>query len=74
MSIDTFEDTHDAGMWVSRAAVCPVLMETLGLLDRRLAVEGIELRVLDQLTELKPVWSSTVHASGIRLRNAVSWR
>jgi hypothetical protein len=32
-----------------------------------------ELRVLDILTSLREVWSSTLHASGIRLRNARGW-
>ena len=74
MPPDTFEDTHDAGMWVSRMLVRPIRMETLTALDQHLSADGVELRVLDQLTELKPIWSSTLHASGIRLRNAVSWR
>ena len=70
---DTFEDTHDAGMWVSRTPVRPMRMQTLTALDQHLAADGVELRVLDQLTELKPVWDSTLHASGVRLRNAVNW-
>ena len=73
MPLESFEDTGDAGMWVSRSAVRSVRMETLTALDRHLASSHVELRVLDQLTSLKPVWASTLHASGIRLRNAVNW-
>ena len=74
MPPDTFEDTQDAGMWVSRTAVRPNRVELLAALDQCLCVEGVELRSLDQLTALKPIWDSTLHASGIRLRNAVNWR
>jgi hypothetical protein len=34
---------------------------------------GVELRVLDRLTPLRGVWDSSLHASGIRLRNAQGW-
>lgn len=73
MPSDSFEDTRDAGMWVSRTAVSPVHLEALTELDRHLSADGVELRALDRLVALKPVWDSTLHASGIRLRNAVSW-
>ena len=48
-------------------------MEALAALDRCLSAEGVELRSLDQLSALRPVWDSTLHASGIRLRNAMNW-
>ncbi len=73
MPLETFEDTEDAGMWVSRTTVRPMRMATLTALDLSLAAADVELRVLDQLTALKPVWDSTLHASGIRMRNAVNW-
>jgi hypothetical protein len=72
MPADTFENTQDAGMWVSRMAVRPNRIETLAALDRCLSAEGVELRSLDRLTALRPVWDSTLHASGIRLRNAMN--
>ena len=34
----------------------------------------IELRVMQDLSPLKGVWSTTLHASGIRLRNASNWQ
>lgn len=69
----TFHDTHDAGMWVSRTTVYPLDKVTLTDLPARLAESGTELRVVDSLVPLKNVWSSSVHASGIRLRNAKGW-
>lgn len=69
----TFQDTHDAGMWVSRKTVYPLDKVTLTDLPARLAESDAELRVVDSLLPLKNVWASTVHASGIRLRNAQGW-
>lgn len=70
---DTFEDVEDTGMWVSRTAVRPLWVEMLDALDVRLSAAGVELRTLERLASLKPLWSSTLHASGIRLRNAAGW-
>ena len=69
----TFHDTRDAGMWVSRTTVYPLDKVTLTDLPARLAEGGTELRVVDSLLPWKDVWNSTVHASGIRLRNAKDW-
>ncbi|MGJ7503078.1 DUF6886 family protein [Variovorax sp. ZT5P49] len=68
-----FADIGDAGMWVSRTAVVP--LDTTRVLDLRaeLAACHTELRAVDSLLPLKPVWQSSMHASGIRLRNAVDW-
>ena len=70
----SFENLHDAGMWVSKETVEPlkldVLTDPLGELERC----NVELRVLDNLLPLKGVWDSTLHASGIRLRNARNWQ
>lgn len=71
--IATFHDTHDAGMWVSRTTVYPLAKVTLTDLPARLAETGTELQVVDSLLPWKDVWNSTVHASGIRLRNAQGW-
>jgi hypothetical protein len=69
----TFYDTNDAGMWVSLKTVYPLDKVTLTDLPARLAECSTELRVVDSLLPWKDVWSSTVHASGIRLRNAQGW-
>ncbi len=73
MPSEVFEDAQDTGMWVSRAAVRPSQVEALGALDTRLSAAGVEVRALGRLAPLRPVWSSTLHASGIRLRNAAGW-
>ena len=70
---ESFEDIVDVGMWVSRAPVLPTAVETLTGLDRHLEEANVELRPLDDLTPLRTVWNSTLHASGIRLRNARNW-
>jgi hypothetical protein len=69
----TFESLDDAGMWVSRAPATPLGMQAIGDLRQALAQEGVDLRALPTLEPLADVWSNTLHASGIRLRNAKSW-
>ena len=69
----TFEDLNEAGMWVSRQPVTPLAMQTLTDLPAAMAAHGVELRVMERLTPLKNVWSTSLHASGIRLRNAQDW-
>ncbi|HEY9235093.1 DUF6886 family protein [Phenylobacterium koreense] len=68
-----FESLDDAGMWVARQGVTPIARETLTDLPEALRQSGVELRLMDDLTPLKGVWSSSLHASGIRLRNALNW-
>ena len=68
-----FEDLGDAGMWVSRDSVVPLHIDALSDLRAELLASDVELRILPRLTQLKPVWQSTLHASGIRLRNAQAW-
>lgn len=68
-----FESLSEIGMWVSRNEVAPI--ETICLADLRTCLEraGVELRQVESLTWLKPAWESTLHVSGIRLRNAIGW-
>lgn len=68
-----FESLEDAGMFVSRTAVEPLEVEPLGSLLDELRDADVELRVLERLTPLRGVWDTTLHASGIRLRNAQGW-
>ncbi len=70
---DAFESLDDAGMWVARTTVEPIAMQTLTDLPGALRDADVDLRVLDDLTPLRPLWSGTMHASGIRLRNARNW-
>ena len=73
MPPDTFEDIDDVGMWVSRSTVVPLGFDKLVDLSTELNVENVELRSLPRLTPLKTVWQTTLHASGIRTRNALDW-
>jgi len=68
-----FNDVRDVGMWVSRETVRPIGRERIGDLPARLAEADVELRVLPDLLPLKNVWETSLHASGIRLRNAQGW-
>jgi hypothetical protein len=70
---ETFVDLEDAGMWVSRERVRPLSVVHVADLPSALARCGTELRVVDSLVPLREVWNSSVHASGIRLRNAAGW-
>ena len=68
-----FESLNDAGMWVSRDAVTPISVETLTDLPKELAARDVELRVFESLIPLKALWQTSLHASGIRLRNVAGW-
>lgn len=71
---DTFESLADAGMWVSRQAVTPRAVDVVDDLLEALREAGVELRVMDRLTPLLGAWErTTLHWSGIRLRNARDW-
>lgn len=69
----SFEDIHDTGMWVSRDAVCPNSVEQIDSLPAAQKNNDVELRLVDSLLPLKDIWESSMHASGIRLRNAAGW-
>ena len=70
---ESFESLADAGMWVSRRAVVPTETAVVDDLPAALAGEDTELRIVDNLAELRPVLASSLHVSGIRLRNSESW-
>jgi len=68
-----FIDLHDAGMWVSRERVTPIDRLEVRDLGTALVNCRTTLRIVDSLLPLRDVWHSSVHASGIRLRNARGW-
>jgi len=70
----TFRSIEDAGMWVSEAPVVPLGRVVLAGLDGELARCGVDLRIVDSLAPLAALWDSSLHVSGIRLRNSFSWR
>jgi hypothetical protein len=73
MPAEGFEDLGDAGMWVARGRVIPMERTTILRLDQEFAPRGVELRVVDSLRPLKNLWNTSLHVSGIRLRNARDW-
>jgi hypothetical protein len=48
-------------------------MKALDDLPAELAACRVELRVMPSLVPLGGVWATSLHASGIRLRNAAGW-
>jgi hypothetical protein len=68
-----FVPTSDAWMWVCPDAVTPMSVERLDDLPAALTDAGVELRVVDRLDRYREAWSSSLHVSGIRLRNATGW-
>lgn len=70
---EPFQDLDDAGMWVARAPVAPLAMQTLSDLPAALRDQGVELRIMESLAPLRGVWDTSLHASGVRLRNARGW-
>ena len=73
LPIETFEPVGELGMWVSRAPVRPLEARALGDLPGALAAEAVEINTVESLLPLKPVWKSSMHASGLRLRNVEGW-
>ena len=73
LPVDGFEPLRDPWMQVCRRAVEPLVVERIDDLLGALADASVELRVMPSLTPLRDVWSTTLHASGIRLRNAQGW-
>jgi hypothetical protein len=70
---EAFEPLQDVGMWVARRTVRPLAVQPVGDLLTALAAADVELHVLPDLLPLRGVWESTLHASGLRLRNAAGW-
>ena len=68
----TFEDLGDAGMWVSRSPVEPLGADHLTDLPGQLALRGVTLTPVTSLASLRQLWDTSLHASGIRLRNSAS--
>jgi len=68
-----FMSLQDAGMWVSRMPVTPTKVESLNDLPGELRGQGVELHVMESLASLKELWNTSLHVSGIRLRNARDW-
>lgn len=73
-SMDGFESVQgDEWMWVSRRTQIPCSVTEISDLLQALAAANVELRFVSSLAHLRTAWNSTMHVSGIRLRNARSW-
>jgi hypothetical protein len=70
---DAFESLGDAGMWAARSAVEPVAVQRIDDLPDTLRAHRVELVVAPSLIPLRKLWSTSLHVSGIRLRNANGW-
>lgn len=64
-----FESLEDAGMWVSRTGATSTEVRRIDDLPASLAAMDVELRVVPSLEPLKALWNTSLHVSGIRLRN-----
>jgi hypothetical protein len=73
LPVESFESLSDAGMWVARTAVTPLAKDLVADLPAALQAQGVELRFTETLAHLRPVWNTTLHASGVRLRHARDW-
>lgn len=74
MPEETFVDTHDHGVHVSRETVEPLSVEPVGDLLTALADAGIELRITPSLVPLgRAIIATTLHFSLIRMRNVRGW-
>ncbi len=73
MPDSSFIDLRDAGMWVSRQTIVSADKTPITNLRDRLAKQLVVLRSLEDLTPLRDVWSTSLHASGIRLGTAARW-
>jgi hypothetical protein len=70
---DQFEQTVDSWMWVSKTPIPPARVDRIDDLLGELRSANVELRIMNDLTSLRDACSTTMHASGIRLRNASDW-
>jgi hypothetical protein len=74
LPVGPFEDLGDAGHFVSRTTVEPIRMEPLTDLPAVMQEARVELRLMHRLTPLWRLWQdTTLHVSGVRLRNAQDW-
>ena len=68
-----FESIHDHGVHVSPEPLTPLSVEPIGDLRNALEMANVELRAMDLLQPLAGAWRTSLHFSGIRLRNANEW-
>ena len=67
------EGEADAWMLVNRTAVQPTAVHRVSSLFAALDEAKVELCLMPSLVPLRQAWETTLHVSGIRLRNAIDW-
>jgi hypothetical protein len=70
LSAASFPCLDAAGMWVSRSTVQPLRKTIIADLPTALELRNVDLQLKDDLLALKGLWNTSLHVSGIRLRNA----
>ncbi|MPZ99567.1 MAG: hypothetical protein GEU80_09585 [Dehalococcoidia bacterium] len=71
---EPFESVEgDGWMYVSRETLTPLSVEPVGDLLEALRAAEVEVRLVERLTPLRGAWDTSLHVSGIRLRNAQDW-
>ena len=70
---NSFQPVDGDWTWVTKDSVEPISVEPCGDLLEALAAQAVELRIMPSLAPLAGVWSTSLHASGIRLKNAHDW-
>ncbi len=68
-----FTDVEDHGVHVSREPAAPLNVSAIPDLPAALREANIELRLMPSLTPLRHMWDTSLHVSGMRLRNAIGW-
>ena len=68
-----FISIEDHGVHVSRELVHPLAIDPITDIPDALRDANVELRLLSSLTPLSHMWDTTLHVSGMRLRNAAGW-
>ncbi|MDX8351234.1 DUF6886 family protein [Cognatiyoonia sp. IB215182] len=68
-----FRSLDDIGMYVADTPIQPSYMRVINNLPIALSSAGVTLRALPTLAPLKSAWDTSLHVSGIRLRNARDW-
>lgn len=71
--MDSFFDLEDVGMHVTQTDVRPKEVIEVGDLFSALKTADVEIQTLPDLSGLQNAWESSLHVSGIRLRNARNW-
>lgn len=68
-----FHSLEDHGVHANHDHVAPLEVEPIPDILASLAAADVELRFVPSLLHLRHMWDTTLHVSGMRLRNARDW-